>query len=123
SLSEQSALQSFQHFRRICDLAAVQRPTPNLIVWPENSCPEYWLESPGGHPDANSMKFAHQAGQIWKTNLLFGMEAYVLGLDKKALRFNSSVLVLAGATCVAVCCNVNIHCVPLGAYYALVDTV
>ena len=121
SLSEQSALQSFQHFRRICDLAAVQRPTPNLIVWPENSCPEYWLESPGGHPDANSMKFAHQAGQIWKTNLLFGMEAYVLGPDKKQLRFNSAVLVLAGATGMPGGRYDKIHRVPFGEYVPFQD--
>jgi apolipoprotein N-acyltransferase len=86
---------TLDHFARLCDRAAVQNPPPQLIVWPENSCPRDWTENPPGQPTPRSLEIANDAAKRWKTNLLIGMEAYIRESDEEELRYNSAVLILA----------------------------
>jgi apolipoprotein N-acyltransferase len=95
SESEQVAQQAFDHVRRLCDLAALERPQPQLLVWPENSCPQEWTEKPTGRPTPRSSDFAHRAADRWHTNVLFGLEGYSQDPGEKELRYNSAVLVTA----------------------------
>jgi apolipoprotein N-acyltransferase len=95
SSSEPMVQATFDHFGRLCDRAALQNPPPQLIVWPENSCPRDWTENPSGHPVPRSLHFANWAADLWKTNLLIGMEAYVQESDEEERRYNSAVLILA----------------------------
>ncbi len=95
SESEQMAQQAFDHVRRLCDQAALQNPLPQLIVWPENSCPQEWTERPTGRPTPRSLEFANRAAERWHTNILFGLEGYSQDAIETELRYNSAVLVLA----------------------------
>jgi apolipoprotein N-acyltransferase len=95
SESDQMAQQAFDHVRRLCDQAALQHPPPQLIVWPENSCPQEWRERPSGRPTPKSLEFADWAAERWRTNILIGLECYSADANGKELRYNSAVLVLA----------------------------
>jgi apolipoprotein N-acyltransferase len=95
SSSKESAREAYDHFARLCDRAAMQKPAPVLIVWPENSYPGYWMEDPSGQPDSDSLKFVTRAAEMWKTNLLFGMEAYERKSIQDEVHYNSAMMVLA----------------------------
>ena len=104
SSSDQAADLAFRHFRRVCDVASQQQPRPKLIVWPENSVtgslpeidfPGYWLEYPPGHPSPASTRFARRTVDLWKTNLLFGMEAYDAESQENQARYNCALFVRA----------------------------
>jgi apolipoprotein N-acyltransferase len=93
SQSSQMAQEAFDHFRSLCDRAALQSPKPDLIVWPENSCPQDWTERPAGQPTSKTLNFADWSAERWKNNVLIGLEAYNEKSDTDVLRYNAAVLI------------------------------
>jgi apolipoprotein N-acyltransferase len=92
-----------RHYRDLCDKAARETPRPDLIVWPETSYPQDWIEISNAIPKEKveqkwlwardrCLELAHIAGGRWQTNVLMGMNTDVLGSDEKARRYNSAVL-------------------------------
>jgi apolipoprotein N-acyltransferase len=95
-----------EHYRSLSDRAAAQPAKPDLIVWPETSYPEDWVEvSPELPPEKipaiwrqrelSSRRLARAAAQRWQTNALLGMTCAVLGPDERPRRYNSAVLIQA----------------------------
>jgi apolipoprotein N-acyltransferase len=101
---------------------------PDLIVWPETSFLYRWEEvSPGLPPsqvpdpwkaaDRERRRTAQTAAEIWKTNLLLGLNAEVLAADARERRYNSAVMIQPGG--VVAGRYDKIHCVPFGEYVPL----
>ncbi len=73
-----------RHFIALSDLAANQKPKPNLLVWPETSYPDGWCETapaaPANIPDGWKSKIKEGQSEIreaaaqWQTNILFGSQ-------------------------------------------------
>lgn len=121
SQSDQPAQEAFDHFRRLCDGAALQNPPPRLIVWPENSCPQNWTEKPAGRPIPKTSEFANWSADRWKTSVLIGLEAYVQEPGQEEMRYNSAVLIHAlegpkGTLGQPGGRYDKMHCVPFGEY-------
>lgn len=97
------AIRSMQdHYGTLCNLAAGFYP--DLIVWPETSCPDAWdeiapdvppnLVPPGWRErDLVSRIMAQRCARQWPTNSLLGLNAEVLEADGKPRRYNSALLV------------------------------
>ncbi|HZY89041.1 MAG TPA: apolipoprotein N-acyltransferase, partial [Gemmataceae bacterium] len=104
-------------YMELSQLAAAYRP--NLIVWPETSWPNEWVETSPGVPDAECQALAREFARRWRADLLAGMNVSV-GPPKHLMRYNSAVLIdragrLAGR-------YDKIHRVPLGEYVPLRET-
>jgi apolipoprotein N-acyltransferase len=87
-------------------VAALPQFRAELIVWPETCYPEEWWEAaPDVPPEllkpewarwvTESRHMANNAPARWPANLLLGLNSRVVGVDGKARRYNSSLLVLA----------------------------
>jgi apolipoprotein N-acyltransferase len=101
-----------EHYSKLSARAADQRPRPDLIVWPETSFPDEWLElSPDFHPERNLRVDAEawRINQQWRVNrdvlagagwwqipMLIGLNSQVLLSEKEKRRFNSALLVVPG---------------------------
>jgi apolipoprotein N-acyltransferase len=115
------------HFIALSDVAAKQRP--NLIVWPETSNPDAWFETSPAAPTnlpndwddriKEGRKEMREAANLWKTNILFGLNANVFEADGHVHQYNSALLV--GRDGAAQGRYDKIHCVPLGEYVPLRD--
>ncbi len=104
---EQAATTMVRHYRDLSDAAARQSPPPDLIVWPETSFPISWQELspalgreslPPGWRTANERRqqLIHDVSRRWHTNVLLGLTAEELAADRRALRYNSAVLIAPG---------------------------
>jgi apolipoprotein N-acyltransferase len=116
-----------RHFVVLSDLAAKQKPS--LIVWPETSNPDSWCETlpsapatvPPGWDDRIKASRAEmrEAAGLWKTNILFGLNASVFEADGHVHEYNSALLV--GRDGNAKGRYDKIHCIPFGEYVPLRD--
>ena len=118
------------HFLALCDLAAAQRPKPDLLVWPETSIPEVpWCDAdplaptppPAGWGDRvkDSRDDLHELARQWKTHVLYGIDASVFENDGHMHHYNAALLI--GPDGEAVGRYDKIHCVPFGEYVPLRD--
>ncbi len=115
------------HFIALTDLAAKQKP--NLIVWPETSNPDGWCATapaaPASVPSGWDAKIKagrsemREAARLWKTNVLFGLNASVFEADGHVHQYNSALLL--GRDGNAQGRYDKIHCVPFGEYVPLRD--
>jgi apolipoprotein N-acyltransferase len=123
------AIRSMQdHYGTLCHLAAGFHP--DLIVWPETSCPDSWDEIASDVPpeqippgwrerDTVSRFMARRCARTWPTNVLLGINAEVLEADGRPHRYNSALLVgKDGSTHGR---YDKIHRVPFGEYVPLRD--
>ena len=79
------------HFIELSDLAARYRP--DLIVWPETSYPQDWVEEANGLPNEHSRETARRMASRWQTNILVGMNTQVLDEEDRPRRYNSALLI------------------------------
>jgi len=88
-----------RHHVWLTNLAVIRHP--DLVVWPETSWPEDWVEvldeSTGlAAPDEQSVELMKAASGAWHTDLLLGLNTVVKAPDKRVLkRYNSALLVTA----------------------------
>lgn len=85
-----------RHHVRLTQLAVARQP--DLVVWPETSWPEEWVErfAPGTAelvPDAESAALARDMAQAWRVPLLIGVNSVVVPPEGRARRYNSAVLI------------------------------
>jgi apolipoprotein N-acyltransferase len=117
AVSDDAAQRVANHFKELSDLAA--RYYPDLIVWPETSYPQDWVEEADGKPSEHSRQTAERMASRWQTNILVGINSAVAEGEGRARRYNSAVLIgkngkLAGR-------YDKIHRVPFGEYVPLRD--
>jgi apolipoprotein N-acyltransferase len=105
------------HFIALSDLAA--RFHPDLIVWPETSYPQDWVEEADGKPSEHSQQTAQRMASRWQTNVLVGINAAVADGEGRARRYNSAVLI--GKNGQPGGRYDKIHRVPFGEYVPLRD--
>ena len=113
----QAARTIVRHYRDLSDLATAQ--APDLIVWPETSYPEDWLESSAGELSEQSRETAAAVAKRWRTDVLLGLNAEVKPPDGRPLRYNSAVLIKADGSPAGR--YDKMHRVPLGEYVPLRD--
>jgi apolipoprotein N-acyltransferase len=105
----------------LSDISAPHRP--RLIVWPETSWPDEWIELLGDkpRPAAVSGELARDAATRWQTNLLLGLNTVVAAPDGRVrCRYNSAVFVRDDGTYADR--YDKIHCVPFGEYVPFRET-
>jgi apolipoprotein N-acyltransferase len=81
------------HYQDLNDQAAVQRPRPDLLVWPETSSPIDWVEVEPGEPNDNSRVLARNVGHRWGTFSVLGLNAEIGTPEQGRRRYNSALLV------------------------------
>ncbi len=112
-----------RHHVWLTQLAVLRRP--NLIVWPETSWPDDWVEvldeaSGRTAPDDPSVEFLKVVSGAWHTDVLLGLNTVVMAPDKRVLqRYNSALLATADGRPGGR--YDKIHCVPFGEYIPLKD--
>jgi apolipoprotein N-acyltransferase len=106
-----------RHYAHLSDEAARQQP--DLIVWPETSCIEEWIESPPGQPVADSRELADAVARRWKTNILLGLNSQVREPGQPPRRYNSALLIRPDGQPAGR--YDKIHRVPFGEYVPLRD--
>ena len=118
---EQARREVLDHYVRLNDWAALLRPKPDLIVWPETSYPDFWGEDAPGKPDADSAKLAQEVANRWRTNVLLGINA-VVGKEPSRRKYNSALLIRASEHGGEVGGRYDkIHLVPFGEYVPFKD--
>jgi apolipoprotein N-acyltransferase len=81
------------HYRDLNDQAAALRPMPDLLVWPETSFPEDWVETAAGAPTQSSIDFSRAVARRWPTYSLLGLNSWVGEEEGRKKRYNSALLV------------------------------
>jgi apolipoprotein N-acyltransferase len=114
---EKAAETMFLHFNQLSEAAALQHPRPDLLVWPETSYPDDWVENPPGQPVPASEQLARHVRSRWGTNALLGLQTHLLNGEERLHKYNSALLISADGRSVAR--YDKIHRVPFGEYVPL----
>jgi apolipoprotein N-acyltransferase len=117
AVEEDAAHTVANHFIELSDLAS--RYQPDLIVWPETSYPQDWVQEADGTPSDHTREIARRMAARWRGNLLVGMNSVNLDAEGHGRRYNSAVLIdrkgKSGGR------YNKIHRVPFGEYVPLRD--
>jgi apolipoprotein N-acyltransferase len=119
------------HNSNLSDIAIRQLPLPDLIVWPETSYPEYWIDvakevSEHDVPPeiasqrSQSRQLARDVSRLWPADVLMGLNSEIYVGDRRWRRYNSALLFRNGQ---AVDRYDKIHRVPFGEYVPFRDWV
>jgi apolipoprotein N-acyltransferase len=117
AVTAEAARHVANHFIGLSDLAAHYRP--DLIVWPETSYPDDWVEEADGAPTEHSRETARRMAARWRTNVLVGINSANLDEEGRRRRYNSAILIERGGQ--AGGRYDKIHRVPFGEYVPLRD--
>jgi apolipoprotein N-acyltransferase len=117
ALLQDAARQVARHFSDLSDLATHYRP--DLIVWPETSWPDDWVENVDGTPTEFSREIARRMASRWRSNLLMGINSIRLQEDNRPRRYNSAILIERKGESAGR--YDKIHRVPFGEYVPLRD--
>jgi apolipoprotein N-acyltransferase len=120
------------HNGHLSDIAADQTPKPDLIVWPETSYPEYWIDvapevlgegipAEVASQRSQSRQLARDVARLWPTDVLMGLNSEIYVGDQRWRRYNSAVLFRSNGQ--AADRYDKIHRVPFGEYVPLRDWV
>jgi apolipoprotein N-acyltransferase len=101
----------------LSDVAA--RVRPDLIVWPETSMPDVWLETWPSGPLPRSRELAQEVARRFGAPVLLGLNSVVMTPERARRIYNSALLVDARGEAVAR--YDKIHRVPFGEYVPLRD--
>jgi apolipoprotein N-acyltransferase len=123
-----SAERMVAHNSKLSDIAAAQ--DPDLIVWPETSYPEYWIDvarelrEPDVPPEiagqrTQSRQLARDVARLWRTDVLMGLNSEIYIGDQRWRRYNSAVLIHPNGQPAAR--YDKIHRVPFGEYVPFRD--
>ncbi len=115
SAEEAARHETINHFCSLSDLAATFGP--ELIVWPETSFPDNWVEVEPGRPSPRSAEEAGEAAGRWHTSVLLGLNAEVRTGARSRRLYNSAVLIREDGRPTGR--YDKIHCVPFGEYVPL----
>src|SRR5205823_1910543 len=74
---EQAARSMVKHYATLSDEAADLLPRPDLLVWPETSYPDEWIETLPGQPDSYSQELLKTVSARWKTDVLLGLNSEI----------------------------------------------
>jgi apolipoprotein N-acyltransferase len=118
------------HNGHLSDLAADQTPKPDLIVWPETSYPEYWIDvtpellgkgipAEVASQRSQSRQLAREVARLWPTDVLMGLNSEIYIGDQRWRRYNSAVLFRREG--LAADRYDKIHRVPFGEYVPFRD--
>jgi apolipoprotein N-acyltransferase len=114
----------------LCAQAAKMQPRPDMIVWPETSCPDPWITL-APHIDMvrqhrrlrNELRteqwLVRRFGEQSRTHVLLGINTLVLDYDSKTFRYNSALLLDARGH--DVLRYDKLHRVPFGEYVPFRD--
>ncbi len=91
AVADDAAQTVANHFIELSDLASRYRP--DLIVWPETSYPQDWMQEADGTPTDHTREIARRMAARWRTSLLVGMNSLDLDAGGHGRRYNSAVLV------------------------------
>jgi apolipoprotein N-acyltransferase len=92
--SEATAEGMFNQYAELSDRAMATAPPPALLIWPETSFPGFWSESPAGHPDEGSRRFAREFARRWHSNVLLGLNAQIVEPSKAVIdKFEDATVV------------------------------
>jgi apolipoprotein N-acyltransferase len=120
--NEKARVDMESHYEKLTNQAAVLDPRPDLIVWPETSYPDYWIEEHLGQPDGDSLRLVQEVAGLWRTNVLLGINSIVRKDDGPQRKYNSAVLIHAKGTDGKPAGRYDkIHRVPFGEYVPLRD--
>ncbi len=106
------------HYERLHALASRQRPVADLIVWPETSFPDEWVESSPGQPTAGTKQIINWLAERSVTDLLFGINLHEENVQPWA-RYNSAILIERSGQVLER--YDKIHRVPFGEYVPFRD--
>jgi len=120
-----------QHYQALCYAVSRQAQPPDLIIWPETSFPQEWLESSPNLPveripeawrsyEASMRNLVATVVKLCRGYHLMGMNATVLDDQAKEQRFNSAVLVQPDG--LAIGRYDKIHRLPFGEFVPFKDT-
>ncbi len=115
AVTAEAARHVANHFIELSDLAAHYRP--DLIVWPETSYPDDWVENTDGTPTEHSRETARRMASRWRTNVLVGINSSNLDEEGRRRRYNSAILIERGGQSGGR--YDKIHRVPFGEYVPL----
>jgi apolipoprotein N-acyltransferase len=105
------------HYERLHAVATRQRPDPALIIWPETSFPDEWVESSPGQPTGRTQEIIKWLADRSTSNILLGINLHEENAEPWR-RYNSAIL-LAGNNVVER--YDKIHRVPFGEYVPFRD--
>jgi apolipoprotein N-acyltransferase len=101
------------HYERLHAVASQQKPVPNMIVWPETSFPDEWVESSPGRPNTRTEQIINWLAQRSVTNLLLGINLHEEDAQPWP-RYNSALLIARNGSVLER--YDKIHRVPFGEY-------
>jgi apolipoprotein N-acyltransferase len=107
------------HYERLHAVASRQTPLPDLIVWPETSFPDEWVESPAGRPTANTQQIINWLAERSVSNLLLGINVHEENGTEPWARYNAAILIARNGKVVER--YDKIHRVPFGEYVPFRD--
>jgi len=99
-----------QHFVDISDIA-VDSPGLDLLVWPETSYPQTWMEEQPGVPSEFNVKESETMAEFWKIPVLLGLKSSIPDNAGNRAEYNSALLLVKGKP---IDRYDKIHLVPLG---------
>jgi apolipoprotein N-acyltransferase len=107
------------HYERLSMLAGMQKPSPEIVIWPETSYPFAWMVDRDGKVSGVNLRDAQRLTGEVTSNILLGTNVVQEQDDLHLVRYNAAVLLTSDGKPAAR--YDKIHRVPFGEYVPLRD--